>query len=229
MYMDNLEIKRSEKEYRLNYVVGGRLSGKSHFVLRGLMNRGMCNKMNIVITHAKRYTKYEWMNFIRDFLDLPENEEFKEFYKRFISFENDAIKDKMYLGKNGTTIREFELGSKALFQCEGNGIDIIWVDDAEELSEKQLRDEIFPILPILCNHLWISFGYVPRDSYLNRFVIDNYLFLSRQLIQIIKLNYKNNNYLTSEELEEIRRYKANCPDLFKIYFDFEYEEENPPI
>ena len=168
-----------EEKARYKVIYGGRGGGKSNSIARAILMRGYNEKIIVV---AAREKKSELPELHQLFEKLIYDYELQDFYTVHAFDHVPAIR-----GANGTYIKYVGLGRSYRSIKSTEGINILWVEEADKISKKAW-DYACPTVRESDNcELWISFNPdVDTDETYLRFIV-----CPRRHSIVKKINYNN--------------------------------------
>jgi len=192
---DNIE---KHKSYTYKIWHGGRSGCKSHSIARALLIKGSEKKLRIYCTREFWSTMADSVKALLD--DRIEEYDLGWFYK---SVKNTIV------GANGTTFifGGLKLNNKGIKGKEK--IDIVWIEEAETISQESLDILIPTIVRNPDAEIWITFNpYTSSDPVLK--LIDT----GREDIFHKKVTFKDNPFFTDKERIEMEYCKEHDYDKY---------------
>ena len=179
------------KRYKVYY--GGRGAGKSWSFALTLLIMGAKKRTRILCTReiqgSMRQSVHKLLEQCIDMLGIG----------RFYRVTRDGI-----YGANGTEFIFHGLRHDPMQIKSLEGVDICWVEEAQKISNESW-DILIPTIRKKNSEIWISFNpSLETDPTFQRYVADN----KRTDCQLVKVNYYNNPFFSSELSDELEYMKT---------------------
>ena len=193
--------------YRNKVFYGGRGGAKSHNFARALIVLGQMNPLRIAC--AREIQKSIKDSVYQLLVDLVRSYNLEDFY----TIKSDRIE-----GKNGTVFIFLGLKHNITGVKSLEGVDIAWVEEAENVSDNSW-EILIPTIRKPNSEIWVSFNPKnPTDPTWIRFVerADD-----RTLLQ--KVSYADNPFFPDVLEEERLKLLANDPEAYKHTWEGEFD------
>jgi phage terminase large subunit len=186
-------------KWRNKVYKGGRGGAKSHNMARALLVMGMQETLRIAC--AREIQKSIKDSVYQLLVDIIRSHGLESFY----TIQNDRL-----IGKNGTLFVFLGLKHNVTGVKSLEGVDILWVEEAENVSDNSW-EVLIPTIRKPNSEIWVSFNPKnPTDPTWMRFVENAD---SRTLIETV--NYLDNPFFPAVLEEERRRLQQNDPEAYK--------------
>ena len=186
--------------HRCKVLYGGRGGIKSWSIAQHLLIAGA--KQSLRIPGAR-----ETMQSIRDSLhQLLEDQ-----IQRLGLQARYEVQKSEIIGCNGTSFTFHGLRDQSVHNIKSlEGADILWVDEAQNVSKKSWRT-VIPTIRKPGSEIWVSFNpELDSDDTYKRFVVS-----PPPGAVVVKTSYRDNPYLSEELRAEIEHLKATDPDEYE--------------
>lgn len=194
-------IDESHPNYKTRYLVfyGGRASGKSVSVARGLLIRGMKNKEFILCT--REYQNSISDSVIKTLANEIDNLGLTNFYE---------VQSNKIIGKNGTEFIFKGIKNNVQSIKSIPDISLVWVEEAQTVSHNSY-EVLIPTIRKNDSQIIITFNPIhPSDPTYERFVK-----VTDPSIHLVKVNYNRNPWLPDTIQEEIEYMRRHDPEAFE--------------
>jgi phage terminase large subunit len=186
-------------QYRNKVYYGGRGGAKSHNMARALLVMGMTETLRI--SCAREIQKSIKDSVYQLLVDLIRSHEIEGFY----TIQSDKI-----IGKNGTTFTFLGLKHNVTGVKSLEGIDILWVEEAENVSDNSW-EIVIPTVRKPNSEIWVSFNpRNPTDPTWIRFVER-----ADHRTLVVKVDYRDNPFMPDVLEEERLKLQHADPEAYK--------------
>ena len=193
--------------HRYKVFYGGRGGAKSHNMARALLVQGIENPLRILCARELQTSINDSVHKL--LADIIAQYGLTPFYE----VQNATIK-----GKNGTQFLFKGLKHNATEIKSTEGIDRVWVEEAEKVSDNSW-EVLIPTVRKDNSEIWISFNPKhPTDPTYERFVADA---TERMLVK--KVSYKDNPFFPQVLEDERVALKASDPEAYKHVWEGEFD------
>jgi phage terminase large subunit len=119
------------------------------------------------------------------------------------------------IGLNGTSFTFHGLRDQSVHNIKSlEGADILWVEEAQNVSKKSWRT-VIPTIRKPGSEIWVSFNpELDSDDTYKRFVVS-----PPPGAVVVKTSYRDNPYLSEELMVDIEHLKATDPDEYEYVYE----------
>jgi phage terminase large subunit len=198
------ELEFLSEPHRYKVLYGGRGGIKSWSVAQHLLIAGVERPLRIPCAR-------ETMQSIRESVhQLLEDQISRLGYQRHYEVQKAEI-----IGRNGTSFTFHGLRDQSVHNIKSlEGADILWVEEAQNVSKKSWRT-VIPTIRKPGSEIWVSFNpELETDDTYQRFVVH-----PPPGAVVVKTSYRDNEYLSEELMAEIEHLKATDPDEYEHVYE----------
>jgi len=190
--------------HRYKILYGGRGGIKSWSIAQHLLIAGAEKSLRIPCAR-------ETMQSIRDSVHQLLEDQIK---RLGLQGHYEVLKSEI-IGRNGTSFTFHGLRDQSVHNIKSlEGADILWVEEAQNVSKKSWRT-VIPTIRKPGSEIWISFNpELETDDTYQRFVVN-----PPPGAVVVKTSYRDNEYLSDELRAEIEHLRATDPDEYEHVYE----------
>ena len=189
---DKLGRNRLWQQIRYKVLKGGRGSAKSHSIAQALLERAGSEKLRILCAReVQRTIKDSVHKLLKDKINA------NVLFSQSFEVTNTSI----YCPKSGSEFLFAGLRHNIDEIKSMEGVDIVWVEEAQKVSEESWRT-LIPTIRNKGSEIWISFNPVHEDDPTDRRFIQN----KRPDVLVIEMNWQHNPWFPGTELAAEKDY-----------------------